>query len=158
TEGDPETYVLPLALTGGERAAQIAERRPEALLARLSDDGDGQGGRVLYDAVWGPGFCEGLLDAIARGGGFQGQGGELIATPTPVFREAVGGAASLAPAVSSAEQSNSSVLFGERLILKLFRRPGEGTNPDLEIGRFLTDRTAFRQVPLVAGSLEYRRD
>jgi maltose alpha-D-glucosyltransferase/alpha-amylase len=158
TEGDPETYVLPLAFAAIEHAAHIAERRPEVLLARLPDEGDGKGDHVLYDALWDPGFNEALLDAIARRRRFKGLNGELVATPTPIFREAAGSGASLAPAVSGAEQSNSSILYGERLILKLFRRPSEGTNPDLEIGRFLTDRTAFRQVPLVAGSLEYRRD
>jgi maltose alpha-D-glucosyltransferase/alpha-amylase len=37
----------------------------------------------------------------------------------------------------------------------LFRRLEEGLNPDLEIGSFLTERTEFRNVPLLAGHLEY---
>jgi maltose alpha-D-glucosyltransferase/alpha-amylase len=41
--------------------------------------------------------------------------------------------------------------------LKLFRRLDEGINPDLEIGRFLTERTSFRNVPPFAGAIEYRR-
>ena len=47
-------------------------------------------------------------------------------------------------------------LYGDRLILKLFRRLEEGVNPDLEIGRFLTER-GFPNIPPVAGALEYRR-
>ena len=46
--------------------------------------------------------------------------------------------------------------FGDRLILKLFRKLEPGVNPDLEIGRFLTDETDFRHVPRVAGALEIR--
>jgi maltose alpha-D-glucosyltransferase/alpha-amylase len=53
------------------------------------------------------------------------------------------------------EQSNSSVVYGKRLVLKLFRRLEEGLNPDLEIGSFLTEKTAFRNVPALAGHLEY---
>ncbi len=56
-----------------------------------------------------------------------------------------------------AEQSNTSVVYGDRLILKLFRRVDEGVNPDLEIGAFLTDKARFPHIPPVAGALEYRR-
>jgi len=54
------------------------------------------------------------------------------------------------------EQSNSSVIFGDRLILKIFRRLQEGINPDLEIGRFVTEKTDFSQIPPLAGALEYQ--
>jgi maltose alpha-D-glucosyltransferase/alpha-amylase len=54
------------------------------------------------------------------------------------------------------EQSNTSVVYGDRLILKLFRRVAEGTNPDMEIGRFLTERTRFAHAAGVAGGLEFR--
>ena len=47
---------------------------------------------------------------------------------------------SLPAKVSSAEQSNTSVFYGDRLILKLYRKLDAGINPDFEIGRYLTDR------------------
>ena len=53
------------------------------------------------------------------------------------------------------EQSNTSLRFGDTLILKLFRRVQFGPNPDVEVGRFLTEHTRFRGTPAVAGSLEY---
>ena len=46
--------------------------------------------------------------------------------------------------VGSAEQSNTSILYGDKLILKLFRRLQAGENPDVEIGRFLTEVGAFQ--------------
>src|SRR5262245_3556867 len=55
-----------------------------------------------------------------------------------------------------AEQSNSSIVFGDKLILKLFRRTESGINPDLEIGYFLTERVGFPHTPPVAGTIEYR--
>ena len=55
------------------------------------------------------------------------------------------------------EQSNTSVVYGDRFILKLFRRLEAGVNPDLELGRFLTERAAFAHIPPLAGVLEYRR-
>ena len=63
--------------------------------------------------------------------------------------------ASLEPSLLGAEQSNTSLVYGSCFILKLFRRLQEGTNPDLEIGRFLTEK-GFAHIPPVAGALEYR--
>ena len=54
----------------------------------------------------------------------------------------------------SAEQSNTSILFGDRFILKLFRRQEPGLNPDVEIGQYLTEKTSFAQIPPFAGSIE----
>jgi trehalose synthase-fused probable maltokinase len=53
------------------------------------------------------------------------------------------------------EQSNTSIRFGDALILKLFRRLQFGPNPDVEVGWFLTEHSQFRGTPAVAGSLEY---
>jgi trehalose synthase-fused probable maltokinase len=53
------------------------------------------------------------------------------------------------------EQSNTSIRFGNQLILKLFRRLQFGPNPEVEVGRFLTDCTEFRNAPPVVGSASY---
>jgi maltose alpha-D-glucosyltransferase/alpha-amylase len=66
------------------------------------------------------------------------------------------GEGDLEPGLLGAEQSNTSIRYGDRLILKLFRRLEPGVNPDLEIGRFLTESTKFRHIPRVAGWLEIR--
>ncbi len=57
---------------------------------------------------------------------------------------------------TSTEQSNTSIVYGNRLILKLFRRIQPGVNPDYEIGRHLAERR-FARVPAVAAALEYER-
>ena len=59
------------------------------------------------------------------------------------------------PKVGTAEQSNTSIIYGDRLIMKLFRKLDPGLNPDLEIGRFLTER-GFSGSPPAAGAIEYR--
>ncbi len=55
--------------------------------------------------------------------------------------------------LSSAEQSNTNIFFGGDLLLKLFRRLQPGLNPDVEIGRFLTETAHFERVPAYLGAL-----
>ena len=54
---------------------------------------------------------------------------------------------------SSAEQSNTSILYDQRLILKLFRRIQPGENPDAEIGRFLTETARFPRIAPFLGEI-----
>jgi trehalose synthase-fused probable maltokinase len=53
-----------------------------------------------------------------------------------------------------AEQSNSSLVFDERLALKLYRRIGPGVNPELEVLRFLTER-GFEHTAALEGYVSY---
>ncbi len=55
--------------------------------------------------------------------------------------------------VSSAEQSNTSILYGKEMILKLFRRLQPGENPDVELGRFLTEVARFPHIPPFLGEI-----
>jgi maltose alpha-D-glucosyltransferase/alpha-amylase len=157
TDGEPETYALPLAFARGARAEQVMHDWRPAVLARLQSDDPEETG-LLYDALWDPGFARGLLGAIAKRRRFKGAGRELAASPSASFREmlADGGNAAPEPSILKGEQSNTSIAFGDRFVLKLFRRLEEGINPDLEVGRFLTERTTFRHAPPVAGWLEVR--
>ena len=59
--------------------------------------------------------------------------------------------------VGSAEQSNTSILYGNQLILKLFRRLQPGENPDVEIGRFLTEVARFPHIPPFLGEMAMTR-
>jgi maltose alpha-D-glucosyltransferase/alpha-amylase len=150
-DGEPETYALPLAFASGDRAAEIRREQPASVVAQRAD------GAVIYDAVFDPGFREQILAAIARRRRFKGWAGELTGHALRSYRKARGSeAVALESAILKAEQSNTSVVYGDKLILKLFRRLDEGVNPDLEIGRFLTEKTAFASTPQVAGYLEYR--
>ena len=158
TEEDPETYMLPLSFATGERAEQIRQSSPNAILAdvtvRLKENAvEG----ILYDGVLDKEFCTSLIDMILRRRHLRGIAGEFVAAPTRLLRNGPTAAIrNLEVASIRAEQSNSSVVFGDQLILKLFRRAEEGTNPDVEIGCFLTERVGFPHAPPVAGTIEYR--
>ncbi|HLT29739.1 MAG TPA: phosphotransferase [Myxococcaceae bacterium] len=52
------------------------------------------------------------------------------------------------------DQTNTSVVLGEAAILKVIRRMEPGANPEVEIGRTLQERTAFRAMPELLGTLQ----
>jgi maltose alpha-D-glucosyltransferase / alpha-amylase len=157
-DGSPESYLLPLGYARQERLQELRATQPDALVAHLMVDENGQPSEgVLYDPSGDEGFARGILDAIARRRVFKGQAAEIVALPSRAFRRSAGEDSSLQPAALKRDHSNTSIRYGDRLVLKLFRRLEPGINPDLEIGRFLTERTSFRHVPPLAGHMELRR-
>ena len=95
-----------------------------------------------------------LLNAFLAGRSYRGQSGELIFSRTSALHGSVD-ARKLPSTVSRAEQSNTSIIYGDQFILKLFRKIESGVNPDVEIGAFLTQH-GFKHTPAVLGTLEYR--
>ena len=156
--GNPETYLLPLAFATGDRAFELRQSAPQALIAQLKvkeEAGETEG--ILYDAVHEPNFLKSLLAAVARGRRYKDGAAEMVAQPSKAFRKLVGTTDSpLEPSLVKREQSNTSVAYGDRLMLKIFRRVVEGLNPDVEIGQFLTE-VEFPHVPPLAGHLELRK-
>ena len=155
TDGEPERYVLPLAFLTGEAAEWRRREMPRTVLARL--DADGQSG-VLADAFWERSFLRGLLETLVRHRRLRGDEGGIAASTTRALRGLLGkDFASLEPVPLKVEQTNTSAVFGDRVLLKLYRRLEPGPNPELELGWYLTDRAYFPHVPAVAGALYYGR-
>ncbi len=82
-EGEPETYVLPLAAASGEHAGRVQKDFPQFILARLKDD---DGDMVVYEPVVESQFQQALLQAIDRRRRFKGTNGELVAVSTASYR------------------------------------------------------------------------
>jgi maltose alpha-D-glucosyltransferase/alpha-amylase len=84
--------------------------------------------------------------------------GRIRAFPTAAFASLRGDAGqTLAVERGPATSSNTLIFYGQRLLLKLFRRLESGINPDFELGRFLTEGGRFNRLPQVAGAIEYHR-
>ncbi len=155
-DAEPETYQLPLAMVTGNWVEDLLHDAPHAVYARIRQKGSDEPA-ALVDAVYVPDFCRSLLDGISRRRRFKGRQGEVHGRTTSAYRRLKPAAdVNIEPTVSRAEQSNSSVIYGEQFIFKFFRRIGEGMNPDLEIGRFLTEKQQFEHTAPVTGYLEYQ--
>jgi len=135
----PVMYQLPVvvrrdAATGD---APAAESRIAAIVA--SD-----GPAVLLDATEDAGFRDWLAVALREPATFEGDGARWVLEPVGRGAPSLAGVASR---VARGEQSNTSIIFGDRAILKLFRRLEPGDNPDVEITSFLMKHTTFRNTP-----------
>ena len=155
-DGEPEIYTMPSALATGEEMERVRRQLGETSLLRVRNARGEEG--VLYGAVWNEAFTEALLTAIAKRRKFRGLNGELTASHTRTFRKVWGPThPRLESAAQNTEHSNTSVVYGDRFILKLFRRVQSGVNPEIEMTEFLT-RQDFQNVPPYAGSMEYRNN
>jgi len=169
TFGPAEIYQLMFVSREGAAADRLAADHPEAVVHRF-DQGPGEPTFLLAEALADRDFSAGLLELLSGGKKFAGSielppilrginrpGGILAAASVPELSEIMkGGAAKLTPIPLSADQSNSCVVYGRRLFLKLFRKLVPGINPELEIGRFLAATGSFTHVPALCASLEYQ--
>jgi len=153
TEGDPDAYALPLAVSAAGAAPAIITDQPQAVLAEVHADG-AQG--IIYDALTDPACARALLQSFGTRRRVKGRRGEVVTSTTRAFRRFAGEPTEPVSLIRS-EQSNTSLVFGDRLILKLFRRLEPGINPEVDVGRFLT-KHRFAHVPATAGVMEYRGD
>ncbi len=169
---ESETILLPLAFATADEYAQWPTGRPIRLIARVEGATPG----VLYNAVSEPELCRSAIEAIVRMKNVRGRLGELVGSRFTKDEFPADYIASCPIAVTRSEQNNQSVTFGDRWILKFFRRVEEGQHPEVEMDRaFVTpggpavkvsdpstnEETGPRtEAPLVArllGCLEYRR-
>ena len=149
-------YFLPLSIAWGETTDEHIRPLLHRALARVR-----RGPRVgvLLDALADAEFCRTLVRSMASPNEVALEQGRLQFASTGAFAKLVTGRiGELEVRPLGLEQSNSSVILGDRLILKIYRRLEEGRNPDLEMGRYLTDVSPFAHIAPVAGFVEYRTD
>lgn len=143
-DGGTGTYFVPLALT----------RCPPPDVPRLTTL-DADGAWYVLDAVALPRGRAWLLDRLAADATLPAERGAFVWRQTDLLAPHLAVAQTDGSRLGTAEQSNTSVVYGASLILKMFRKVEPGVNPELEIARFLTVETDFRHVPLLAGELSY---
>jgi len=143
--GVRERYAMPLTVrprSSRDDAGALVELTESSAHEWVCDaTGDSETWTSLYDIVAQGKELSGQVGCV-MGGAISKERGELA---KPV-REAT---------VLSAEQSNTSVMFDRRVILKLIRRLDAGVNPDSEVLEFLSTHTACRDVPALLGVMMY---
>lgn len=154
------------AVTEADRAAIPGTRASMVVVEVRYADGGATDRYLLLTAdggepADGDGAWRSLVRAIADGAHLRGSHSTFACAATDALEEVLPGAASAASTLSErrlrVEQSNTSVVLGNRLILKLYRLLEPGENPDLEISSFLTE-VGFTDTPALTGSISWHPD
>ncbi|HUQ69074.1 MAG TPA: phosphotransferase, partial [Planctomycetaceae bacterium] len=148
TAGADERYLLPVSVASGWDIDRVQRDHAEFVIAASHD-------AVVYDATPVPDLWQTLLRLIGQQGRLVGERGNVTAHATTAFQELGGLEGPCDLHRHTRQQSHSSAHYGQRLMLKLFRKLADGRNPDHEIGEFLETVTPRAPVPPLAGWLEY---
>jgi maltose alpha-D-glucosyltransferase/alpha-amylase len=152
--GSAHHYFIPLSLVWEQDDGRVNLLLPYTVARVRQQARTG----IIVDAFADEGFCRAYIDAIGRGQEIRLDKGSIRCAPTVVYADLAGGIADLPVSTPGAESSNTTIVMGDKLFLKGYRRLQAGINPELEIGRFLTERSQFANAVPVAGGVEYRGD
>jgi len=146
------TYFMPLALAWEERDEERIANLAPAALAKVRQQANAG---IMGDAFYDPAFCRALVQAIGADMEIATAAGRLQFKPTMVFKNFTSDIAALTVSRPSTTSSNTVVTLDDTLFLKGYRRLRQGLNPELEMGRFLTEVVRFPNCVPVLGALEY---
>ncbi|MGN6550525.1 MAG: putative maltokinase, partial [Pararhizobium sp.] len=148
--GEHQRYFLPLSVRWGEENIHPGAPKLSYTLAKIR-----RTSRLgaLIDGAFDERFAEALLNgmrsetAVENGSGAVRFRGSAALSAIEDFGE---------PRPLGVEQSNVSIVFSDKVILKLYRRLRQGEQPDVEVARFLTETAHFANTPQFLGAVEYR--
>jgi maltose alpha-D-glucosyltransferase/alpha-amylase len=151
--GEHASYFLPLALAWEEREEERFKNLSTAAVAKVRQQANVG---VMGDAFADETFCRSVVAAIASRAEVATISGKLQFRPTGAFNRLAGkDHAKLPVERPRGSSSNTIVTMGDRLMLKGYRRLRVGINPELEMGRYLTDVAHFPNCAPLAGVLEH---
>ena len=150
---EPSRYFLPFALAWDETEEERVRSLSATSVARVRQQAKVG---LMGDAFGDESFCRALVAAIGGGEEVAMAHGRLRFSPTVIFSEIVkDDIATMAVSRPEAKSSNSIVTFNDSLFLKGYRRLRPGLNPEVEVGRFLSEVARFPNCVPVAGVIEY---
>jgi len=152
-DSSSDRYFLPLALAWEEREEERLRNLLTSAVAKVRQQGNvGIMGDAFADEL----FCRAVVSAMAARREIALSQGVLQFRRTEAFARLAGtDYAALPVERPRGSSSNTVVTLGERLMLKGYRRLRAGTNPELEMGLYLTEVAHFGNCAPVAGVLEH---
>ena len=151
--GSPARYFVPLTLAFEDRDEERTRNLSALAVTKVRQQAEVG---VIADAMADEPFCRALVAAMGRQRTIKTEGGSLRFSAGKGFAELVGDTLGQPlPLRRLTASSNSISLLGDGLFLKAYRHLQPGLNPELEMGRFLTDAVAFTHSVPVGGSVEW---
>ena len=130
--GDPDLYAVPLAMLDGPPVPALGDRGADGIPAIVAPLGkDGLEGAII-DGLQVPGHAaEALLDRMRSGRPARGEmNGQVRSEALPPMVD-LGGVELPTARLPRVEQTNSTAVFGDRVLLKIYRQLTSGANPEL---------------------------
>lgn len=153
-----EIYLLPLTLITPDNTNCFKEKNSSFILLEIFNK-ERNSTAYLVDTIFREDFMKEILLLLASHRKIKGNLGEIKSFPTTSLKKRSKEYLKNLPVqIASNEQSNSSILFDEKYILKLFRKIEVGINPDLELSLFLKHDAKFENTPKVESYFEYLTD
>jgi maltose alpha-D-glucosyltransferase / alpha-amylase len=150
-----DTYVLPIAYSPKTEPDHILIKIPQSIIANLKV-GDEEG--YLYDGIYSKHLQQALLQFILKRKKMKFDGNELIAyAGKNIKKTEISLSDQILSVVLEGEQTNSAIRFEDRFFLKLYRRLEEGINPEVEVQKFISEKTTFKNIPTFEGKIEWQR-
>ncbi|MBF0431337.1 MAG: maltose alpha-D-glucosyltransferase [Fibrobacteria bacterium] len=157
-----DTFLLPVCIEYYPEADEVERAYPGSIILQFEQEKTSRKG-ILYEALANPVFTAALLDGMLKKKNYRGKQGAIENYLNPgvkkdVIRLINDKEQPLVPEFLLVEQSNSAINYQSHFLLKVLRKIEAGINPDLELGKFLTEkqnRNPDLKIAPFAGSLEY---
>jgi maltose alpha-D-glucosyltransferase/alpha-amylase len=152
-DGLPDLYQLSLAFCMEDEGLKLMETHPKSIVSRITINGK-KG--VLYDAVFGKAFRQEIMQLIATNHKLKFKNSILDFSSNEQLKKYKKNVENSRSKVLSAEQSNTSITYDDQFFFKIYRKVDRSINPDLELTRFLSEQTSFKNIPAFVGSVQWK--
>ena len=150
-EAEKQFYSIPVRLAWEDAAKKIFEAQPNAVVATLCY---GTKLGIVYDAVGSENFAAAVLALMEENAERDlGDGVYLAATSTKTGAGLIAETKGTAQKLLGVEQSNSSIVVGRKIILKMYRRVAVGSHPEIATTSFLTEEAGYANTPAYLGEI-----
>jgi len=147
--GLPEHYQLPVTFISKAAAKKIWDNCPEAVVANMTLGGE-EG--ILCDAFYTAEFQTFLFTQLQKSSNFSSGENTMVFKSTSSLSE--GSSSDTTNKVHVVDENNTSITYGNRYFLKMYRKVDYGINPDVEVSSYLWEQKKFAHLPLFAGFIE----
>lgn len=148
----PELYFLPLTFVPGESVIERVEYTVQSVVCRAEIQGKAG---FIMDSSYDRNFRDFLFVSMEKELRIRDDEGGVLEFNSSVFTQ-LDADKSVESKILKADQSNTAIIYNDKFFFKFYRKIEKEINPDLEIVRFLSENTTFRNCPKYAGGIEYK--
>jgi maltose alpha-D-glucosyltransferase/alpha-amylase len=151
--GLPETYQLPLSFIPVMEAEKFRETNPKALIASMECN---KVKGFLCDAFFAPSLQHDLMNYMAGNHSIPLEFGKMDFYGNQHLKEHWKGTDEIRTRIHTSDESNTTITYDHRFLLRMYRKIDISINPDLEITRFLSEKAKFKYMPGFLGAIEWK--